>query len=84
MKNEDNHYVVILKWTADLESDVNILAVTHTEEEARGTFEERLVSERAFSEEQGFEIYTDKDLDFDAGLSGHYSEGHTHLYVQKV
>ena len=84
MENNQEHYIVIAKWQADLEGDVDILAVEHTVEKAREVFGKRLEKERAFAEEHGFEVYTDDDLNFDAGLPGHYADGHIHLYVQMV
>lgn len=78
------HYVVVLDWAENDAEDINIIGVAHSLDEAKEMFNARLVEERAFAEEHGYEIYEDVETLFDAGENGYYAASHTRLYIQEV
>lgn len=78
------HYVIIHDWSNEYESDIVILGVTHTMEEAKTIFNNSVNEEKNYAEEWGYEIFTDCDEDFDAGEMGYYSTKHTRVYIQEV
>lgn len=80
------HYVVLCDWAADrtCESGVDINAVTHTLGLAKAIFAKEVVEQRRYAEENGWDILTDTDTEFDAGHFGYYNAEHTHLYIQEV
>ena len=79
-----SHYVVVLDWAENDDEGVDIIAVAHTYEEAKEIFNEKLIEEKAYAEEQGYEIYNDEVTSFDAGESGYYAARHTSLYIPGV
>lgn len=80
------HYVVICDWAVDTmgESGVSITAVTHTLDEAKEVFAKAVVDDKKYAEENGWEIFTDTDEEFDAGEEGFYAAEHTHFYIEEV
>ena len=83
------HYVVINEWTVDngeIANGVEIIAVCHSEEEAREAFEKRLPEEQDCARDSGWTVYEHDDvaLVFDAGKEGFYDAEHTKLYVESV
>ena len=78
------HFVVVKRWAYDYECGVTIIGVKHSMEEAKEIFNENLVDEKNYAEEEGFEIYDDCETVFDAGEDGYYSRNHTNLYIQMV
>ena len=78
------HYVIINEWANDMESGLSVIGVAHTLEEAKAIFKERAADERAFAEDNGFEIFEDTDTLFDAGENGFYSINHTILCIKSV
>ena len=78
------HYVVILNWARDYEGATDVLGVTHTLQEAQAIFNEQLVQERQFAEQNGYDIDTDTDTMFDAGEMGYWCRDHITLYIQEV
>lgn len=78
------HYVVVLEWASEGENGSNVLDVKHSLEEARQVFNETLEEERYIAENNGWEIYEDKDDTFDAGEDGGYTFNHSRLYIQGV
>lgn len=80
------HYVILCDWAVDhmCESGVDITAVTHTLEEAKEIFAKAVVDEKQYAEENGWEIFTDDDTEFDAGQFGYYAAEHSHFYIQEV
>lgn len=80
------HYVIVFDWAVDhiSESGIEIVAVAHTLEEAKTIFAERVVDEKKYAEDNGYEIFTDTDTDFDAGEMGYYAAEHAHFYIQEV
>ena len=79
------HYVILCDWAVDnmCESGIDIIAVTHTLEEAKEIFAKNVVEEKRYAEENGWEILTDTDTEFDAGHFGYWAAEHTRLYIQE-
>jgi hypothetical protein len=78
------HYVVVLDWAVEDDEAVTILGVTHTLEEAKKIFDENLSEQKGYTEEYGYEVYTDTDVMYEAGMSGEWRMEHTALYIQEV
>ena len=78
------HYVVVLDWAVEDDEAVTILGVTHTLEEAKKIFDENLPEQKGYTEEYGYEVYTDTDVMYEAGMSGEWRMEHTALYIQEV
>jgi hypothetical protein len=80
------HYVILCDWAVDSMSDrgINIIAVTHTFEEAVAIFVEKVAEEKKYAEDNGWEIFSDTGVEFDAGVEGYYAAEHTRLYIQIV
>ena len=78
------HYVVLVDYSIDAvcEYGVDIIAVTHTLEEAKAVFANHINEEKENA--SGWEVYTDTDVDFDAGENGYYKDNHLRLYIQEV
>lgn len=81
-----SHYVILCDWAVDhmCTSGVDITAVTHTLEEAKEIFAKKVVDEKKYAEDNGWEIFTDTDVEFDAGENGSYNAEHAHFYIQEV
>lgn len=79
-----SHYVVVLDWAVEDDEAVTILGVTHTFEDAKKIFDEYLPEQKGYTEEYGYEVYTDEDAIYEAGISGEWRTEHTALYIQGV
>lgn len=78
------HYVVVLDWAVEDDEGVVILGVTHTLEEAQQIFNDNLPEQKGYTEEYGYEVYEDADVQYEAGLSGNWRKEHIALYIQEV
>ena len=80
------HYVVVFDYAVDnmSESGVEIIAVKHTLEEAKEILAEKVVDEREYAKEHGWEIFSDSDTEFDAGEEGYYNSEHACFYIKEV
>lgn len=78
------HYVVVLEWSTEEDCDSNVLGVAHSLEEAKQIFNDTVEKERELAENNGWEIYEDTDVIFDAGEDGYYCSNHSKLYIQGV
>lgn len=80
------HYVVLCDWAVDhmSESGIEITAVAHSLEEAKEIFAKAVVDEKKYAEENGWKIFTDTDVEFDAGEEGYYAAEHARFYIQEV
>ena len=81
------HYVILCDWAVDngeMANGVDITAVTHTLDEAKAIFAEKVVDEKKYADEHGWKTYADTDVEFDAGEEGYYATEHTHFYIQEV
>ena len=83
---EMKHYVVVYNYAIDsiCETGLEIIAVKHTLEEAKEIFAERVVEERKYAKENGWEIICDDDTEFDAGEEGNYNAEHSCLFIKEV
>jgi hypothetical protein len=79
-----NHFVIVNDWANEYEIGTTILGVVHSMEEAKEIFNESLVEEKQYAEENGFTIYDDCETVFDAGEDGYYVSNHTNLYIQMI
>ena len=78
------HYVIILDWAANDECGVEILGVGDTYDEAKEIFNQHLAEEKQFAENNGYDIETDTENEFDAGVMGSWNTDHTTLYIKEV
>ena len=78
------HYVVINDWSNEYECGVIIIAVAHSWQEAKESFNKFITEEKAYVKDKGWTIYEDLIDDFDAGEEGYYAANHTRLYIQEV
>lgn len=78
------HYVVILDWAANDAEGVNILGVTHTFDDAKEIFNQHIEEEKQLAEDYGYDIETDDEAEFDAGIMGSWYTDHTTLYIKEV
>ena len=81
------HYVIVLDWAVDhgtTANGVEIIAVVHTPKEAKEIFADKVADEKAYAEANGWEIFADSDVEFDAGEDGYYAAEHAHFYIQEV
>lgn len=78
------HYVVVLHWTSEGDNGCNVLGVCHTLDEAKEIFQNHIGDERDYADGNGWEIYTDNDIEFDAGEGGYYVNNNTRLFIQEV
>ena len=78
------HYVVVLDWAVEDDEGVVILGVTHTLEDAKKIFNDNLPEQKRYTEEYGYEVYTDTDEIYEAGVSGEWRTEHTALYIQGI
>lgn len=78
------HYVIILDWANNDAEGVQVIAVKHTLKEAKQVFNEQLVDEIKFAEENGWHIENNSDQYFEAYEEGWYATAHNVLYIQEV
>lgn len=79
-----SHYVVVLDWATEEDEGVQIFGVSHTLDDAEKIFNEQVVEERKFAEENGYSIEDDIKHVFSAGIMGYWRDNHTTLYIQGV
>lgn len=80
------HYVVVYDYAIDgvCEAGIEIVAVKHTLKEAKEILAEKVVDERKYAKENGWEILCDSDIEFDAGEEGNYNAEHSCFYIKEV
>lgn len=80
------HYVVVFDWAVDGIGTygTEIIAVTHTLEEAKEIFAKSIIEEKQFAIEHGRTIYVDTDTEFNSGENGNYNAEHAHFYIEEV
>jgi hypothetical protein len=78
------HYIILCDWAANDVESVDITCIVHSLEEAKEILAKAVVDEKKYAEENGWEIYKDLDVEFDAGKEGYYAAEHAHLYIQEV
>lgn len=77
-----SHYVIVLDWATEEDEGVQILGVAHTLDDAEKIFNEQIVEEKRFAEENGYSIEEDTRHAFSAGIVGYWRDNHTTLYIQ--
>ena len=80
-EDDDTCYVVLLEWAANDDYGVNVIAVTDDADEAEAIFAKEVVTEKTIAEQNGWEVYSDTEGEFDAGCPGFYNENHTCLRI---
>ena len=78
------HYVVVLDWATESDSDVHILGVAHTLNDAKEIFNRHVEEEKQIAEENGYDIDEDNAMMFDAGEMGYWRDNHITLYIEEV
>lgn len=76
------YYTVLWDWVCGLDRGVDIICITPSIFEAKKAFSKKLKEEKKFAEENGYTIYEDTDMIFDAGIDGFYNEDHTSLKIK--
>ena len=78
------HFVIINEWTQEFEHGVTVLGIAHDYEKAKIIFNNAVDREKEIADENGWEIFEDKDMLFDAGQSGYYINNHTMVLINEV
>jgi phosphoribosyl-dephospho-CoA transferase len=81
------HYVVLCDWAVDngeIANGVDVTGVAHSLKEAKEIFAKAVVDEKKYAHDQGWEIYEDTDVCFNAGEEGYYAAEHVRFYIQGV
>ena len=79
------HFIVMRGWAnEDFDKEIEILGVSHTEDEAKKIFNQYVDEERRYALEQDFVIYKDCDTVFDARAKGEYASKYTILCIRQV
>ena len=79
-----SHYVIVLDWATEDDSNVHILGVAHTLDDAEKIFNEYIKEQKEIAEENGYEIDDDTKHMFSAGIMGFWRDNHIELYIQGV
>ena len=79
-----SHYVVVLDWATEDDSDVQILGVAHTLDDAEKIFNEQIEEEKKIAADNGYDIDEDSGTVFCAGIMGYWRDNHITLYIQGV
>ena len=80
------HYVILCDWAVENQGaqGINVSGVAHSLNEAKEIFAKAVVDEKKYAEENGWKIYVDSDVEFDAGEDGYYASEHAHFYIEEV
>jgi len=78
------HYVVVLDWANNDAEAVAILGVAHTLDDAKAIFAEHVAEEKELAKNNGWEVESDTDVQFEAYENGYYAVAHTVLWIQAV
>lgn len=80
------HYVVLCDWAEShgMTNGVDITSVVHSLEEAKEIFAKVVMDTKKYAKENGWEIYEDTDVCFDAGEEGYYASEHERFYIEEV
>lgn len=82
----DKHYVVALEWAEGrlYENGTNIIAVTHTFDEASAELVKAATEERELAKKLGWRIISDNGYEFNAGSDEEYYMHHSRLFITEV
>ena len=78
------HFVVLNDWAFDGESDLEVVAVCHSIEEAKEALADRKQEELDFASTENLTIGSDEDTEFEAYREGAYMDCFTYLWIQEV
>ena len=84
MKLLTKHYIILCEWSSNDFEGMDIIAVAHTLEEAKEIFAEKVIEEKEYAEQNDWEIFTDTDISFDAGIEEFYGSEHVCLTIREV
>ena len=79
-----SHYVIVLDWATEDDSDVQILGVKHALDDAQEVFNKYIKEQKEIAKENEYEIESDHKYVFSAGIMGCWRDNHTTLYIQGV
>lgn len=79
-----SHYVIVLDWATEDDSDVQIVGVFHTLDDAKEKFEKYVIEEKQLVRDNGYVISEDNGMVLDAGIMGYWRDNHITLYIQGV
>ena len=82
----DKHYVIVHEWASEENCayGVQIIGVEHDIDTAKDVFNQHVVKEREYADNNGDTVYEDSETCFDAGQDGSYNVEHSKLYIQEV
>ena len=78
------HYVVVRDWATNDAQGVDILGVGDTYNEAQKIFNQKVEEEKKYAANYDYDVETDTESEFDAGIMGSWNTDHTTLYIQEV
>lgn len=78
------HYAIIKSTAHACDENILLLAITHSEEEARKIFLNEVKIERIFAIGHGYVFYADTETEFEAGEEGKFCENHVAVYIMKA
>ena len=78
------HFVVLNDWAFDGESDIEVVAVRHSLEEAKEALAERKQEELDFASTENLTIGSDEETEFEAYREGAYIDCFTYLWIKEV
>lgn len=84
MKDEHEHWVLLIESTIDCDSYLSCEGVYHSQEDAVKNLKKAADSVRQEVEESGYEIFEDSEICFDAGILGDYISDHIVICVKHI
>ena len=79
-----SHYVVVLDWETEDDSDVQILGVAHTLDDAKIIFDKYVKEQKKIAADNGYDTDEDTGVVFCAGILGYWRTNHISLFIQGV
>ena len=83
MKNDVEHYAVIVDWAQDGDYEISVIGITHTLEEAKEIFNDRRSFEKRNAEESGWTVTLDENFHYEVSSEKNCDE-YAHLWIQGV
>ena len=76
-------FLLIQDYVVDLNTEFKVNAFK-TMEGAKKAFNDAVSESKPTDEENGFEVETDTDTDYEAYIDGEYIDNHSHVYIKEV
>jgi hypothetical protein len=76
-------YILIQDYAVDLNTEFKVNAFK-TIEGAKKAFNDAVTESKPVDEENGFEVETDTDTEYEACINGEYVDNHSHVYIEEV